>query len=133
MRSATALFAVLAALLLPGTARAGDCNADAFDQSDLAGVYSSREHQMMLTVEPCGPARLLWSNPYGTHAAGYYGTERLPGGGVISVLTQPDPWARSLDGRNVLAYEPAEPGYLTLITAGPFGEDFRVYRLTKRR
>lgn len=132
MRFAAVLVALTAILALPhGAAAQALCQPGAFQQGDMAGVYESWESQMRLTVYPCGGTHLLWSNWTGTHEAGYVGSERLPGGGVVARVAIPDPMVRSLDNRNALAYKPAEPGYIQVITVGPFGEEISIYRLRK--
>lgn len=133
MRPSAAIAALLAVLLLPLDAHAQECQPGAFRQDDMAGVYESAEAQMRLSVFPCGGTHLLWSNAYGTHQAVYYGEERLPSGSIVARLAEPDPFVRSLDGRNNLGFKPAEPGYIQIITIGPFGEDGRIYRLRKMR
>lgn len=134
MRTLAVVAAVLAMLLAPGVAEAQPpCRPGAFEQHDMAGVYESMQSQMRLTVFGCGGAHLLWSNHYGTHEATYYGVERLEGGGVIARVWVPDPYVRSLDGRNVLSFKPAEAGYIQVMTLGPFGDDVRSYRLAKLR
>ena len=97
----------------------------------MAGIYLSFEHAIRLTIYPCGGSELFWSNEYGTHRAVYLSRERLPGGGMTATVYYPDPWVRSLDGRNAIGIKPAEPGWVQLITIGPFGDNPRVYRLRK--
>lgn len=130
------VFAALAALILvasPVSAAPAEqpCNPGVITQFDMAGVYTSMESLMRLTVYPCGGMHLLWSNPAGTHEAVYATTERLPADGVIARIYQADPFVRSLDGRNVIGVKPAEPGFIQIITMGPFLDDVRVYRLQK--
>jgi hypothetical protein len=126
-----ALLCALLLALIPSAAAAQGCQPGAFRQDDMAGQYVSFEDQMRITVFPCGGVAVQWSNPFGTHEAAYYGVERLPGGGIIARIAIPDPYVRSLDGRNVIALKPAEAGFIQAITMGPFGDDFRIYRLRK--
>lgn len=107
------------------------CGAGAIDQRDVAGVYISSENLMRLTIYPCTGSVLLWSNTYGTHEAGYIAAERMPDGGLIARVYQPDPYVRSLDGRNVIGVKPAEVGWIQIITIGPFADDPHIYRLKK--
>jgi hypothetical protein len=131
MRRILVLCALLLALV-PGEGHAQDgCYDWAFRQHDMAGVYQSIHDQMRVTVYPCGGVDVLWSNPFGTHRASYYGVERLPGGGVIARIALPDPSVGSLDGRDVVGLKPAEAGWIQAITMGPFGDNMRVYRLRK--
>lgn len=132
MRLILALCAVLLLVTaLPCTAAAQTCHPGLIAQGDLAGTYVSQESLMRLTIYPCGGSHLLWSNTYGTHEAVYVTSERLPDGGLVSALYQPDPVVGSLDGRNTIGVKPAEPGYLQLVTIGPFLDNPRVYRLRK--
>jgi hypothetical protein len=124
---------VLAIVLagVPGAAGAATCQAGLLDQSDLAGVYESVEVGMRATVYPCGALVVLWSNPYGTHEALYLGSERMPDGGIVSVVGRADPYVGTLDGRRAIGFMPAEPGYAKLLTLGPFADNVHVYRLAK--
>jgi hypothetical protein len=122
----------LALVFSTGTALAQPgCEPGLLRQDDMAGVYTSFEAAMRVTVYPCGGIAVLWSNEYGTHEALYLGRERMPDGSILARLYQPDPYVRSLDGRNGFGLSPAEPGYVKLITIGPFGDNPRVYRLQK--
>jgi hypothetical protein len=72
---------------------------------------------------------VYWKNDYGLHNATYYSAERLPGNGVIFLVTRDQPYG--LDGRQSIWVKPAEPGYVQLFTVNPDGTDLRVYRLRK--
>lgn len=129
------LVALVALLLVASPVSAAPleqpCNPGVITQFDMAGTYVSMEHLMRLTVYPCGGMHLLWSNTAGTHEAVYATTERMPDGGLIARVYQPDPFVRSLDGRNVMGVKPAEPGFIQIITIGPFVDDPHIYRLQK--
>jgi hypothetical protein len=103
------------------------CPYDGFEQSDMAGSYESS--YFLVAVYPCGGAMVYWKNDYGLHNATYYSAERLPGNGVIFVITRDQPYG--LDGRQSLWVKPAEPGYVQMFTVNPDGSDLRVYRLRK--
>lgn len=125
------LCVVLMFSLAPQEARAQSCVPQAMRLDDLTGMYESWEVAMRVQAFPCGGIAVMWSNEFGTHTAGYYAVEQIPTGGVIARLTYPDPLVRSLDGRNVLTLKPAEPGFVQVITMGPYGDNLRVYRLAK--
>jgi hypothetical protein len=105
------------------------CMPGAFESGDMAGVYEAVDIQVI--VGPCGGIGVQWANDYGLHEAGYYGIDRLIGGGIIAGLTDPDPYVRSLDGRNTVAIKPAEVGYVQVVTIDATGKNLRVYRLRK--
>src|ERR1051325_1666482 len=101
MRSLLASIAALVLLAgVPSAASAATCQPGLLDQSDLAGTYVSFESALQVTIYPCGGLDVLWSNDYGTHRALYLGQERFGDGSIRAALYQPDPYVRSLDGRN---------------------------------
>lgn len=127
-----AIVAALVMLLMPGTARAQAlCQPATVGLEDMAGVYESWESQIRVTVHACGGLHVLWSNPAGTHEAIYSAKERVSSGGFLATVSLPDPYVRSLDGRTTLAMVPDEPGFVTIVTMGPFGDDLRSYRLAQ--
>lgn len=105
------------------------CQAGAFRQHDMAGVFVSPESRMRVEIFACGGSYLQWDNQYGTHYAIYYSDTRLPGGGVAATL-MPNGLI-GLDGVTRVGYKPAEAGWIQVITADPYGGIYGVYRLRK--
>jgi hypothetical protein len=135
MRRILAVLTVLIAITtgIPAhaqTVQTGDCAPGVPSAADLASVYRSFEAAMQITVYPCG-VEVLWSNENGTHRAGYAITGRFNDGGLLARIQEPDPWVGSLDGRVGIGVKPAEPGFLQVITTGPFADNVRIYRLQK--
>jgi hypothetical protein len=110
-------------------AHAQACATQAFRQYDMAGVYTSASQMMRVEVYPCGGTFVMWDNSYGTHYAGYYSVQRLPGGG-IGMRVYPDS-PEKLDSAQTLGIKPAEPGYIQVITVSPYGDILGIYRLQK--
>ena len=127
-----AAVAFIVAVLLaavPGAANAQPCNQAGIDLADLAGVYISSAHQMRVEVWPCGGFDVMWDNPAGRHRAAYAAVRRFEAGGVLG--QKMDGYAPvTLDNANGAAVTPAEPGWVNVTTASPYG-DIRVYRLRK--
>jgi hypothetical protein len=95
----------------------------------MAGVYVNPASPMRVEVFACGGAYVQWDNVYGTHAAAYGSTTRLPGGGVAATIMPG--YGPALDDSHRIGFKPAEPGYIQVITLGVYDETYRVYRLKK--
>jgi hypothetical protein len=134
MRWIAGVLLLVLTLVLPAPraeAQADGCPPGYLPQADMAGVYVSMESTMRITIWPCGGVEVFWSNEYGTHRAYYLHEAEFEGGGFIARIYQPDPYVGSLDGRNVVAVKPAEPGYVQALTVGPFVDNVKIYRLQK--
>jgi hypothetical protein len=105
------------------------CAYDAFRQSDMAGTFVSSEYQIRLEIYPCGGSFMKWENQYGEHVAVYFGTNRLPGGGIVA--SKMPNTLESLNGTDRIGFKPAEPGYIQVIPMDDYGNIRGVYRLKK--
>jgi hypothetical protein len=124
---------VLAAIaLVPNTAAAApaapptQCVASATTQFDMAGTYSSTEHQMYVEIFPCGGIYVEWKNRFGSHA-GAYRTEVHPSDGVLATHGT----GEALDSQPHIAVKAAERGYVQLWTLDDDLKIVKVYRLRK--
>lgn len=132
MKTLLALALTLTLLLSPQPASAQTvCLPGQFPQADIAGVYENVAAPMVVTISPCGGVFLRWANAYGWHEASYRTLHRMPDGGLVASVTNPDPWVGPLDGQLALGLKPAEPGYLQMITANRVEDWTRIYRLRK--
>ena len=96
------LVGLLAAALFfvtPAPASAQVCTPSAITQTDMAGTWLAADGSpLMVLAYPCGGTAVIWRNSYGQFGAAYVTTERIPGGGYISRVAQPDPQAGSFHG-----------------------------------
>lgn len=107
------------------------CPPNVVMQQDMAGLYESGS--MSFLVHACGASSLIWQNAYGQHSAIYVTEKLLPGGGYIAWGYQPDPELQAyMDSSVLLAFKPAEPGYIQLATFTRDGNQIvSVYTLRK--
>lgn len=130
---ALALAAISLTAIIPAASAAPlqprGCAADAFRQFDMAGVFVSPESQMRVEIYPCGGIWVEWTNAYGTHAAAYYSTSRLPGGGVAAVPMTDSP--TRLDSVGTVGFKPGIPGTIEVWTVNQYAQVVGVYTLRK--
>lgn len=129
--AAGAVLVVVLLALVPGSAHAQGCLSGQFAQADIAGVYENVAAPMTVAVSPCGAVLIRWANASGWHDASYRTQHRMPDGGLIARVTNPDPWVGPLDGQMGLGLKPAEPGFLQMMTANQAEDWVRIYRLKK--